>query len=106
MYVRRDKENQRNQSQYCNGSSQGNTSNHKHRDIKKRENNLADDEAKKGALRENSSVIMTFQEAETQNNTPHFSLAEVEAIKKLGATLKKEKWILLNGRKVVPKPLA
>lgn len=67
---------------------------------------MADEEAKKAALRENRSVILTFQEAETQNETPYFSLAEVETIKKLGATLKEGKWILSDGRYMIPKPLA
>ncbi|RMC11212.1 hypothetical protein DUI87_12127 [Hirundo rustica rustica] len=66
----------------------------KRRDIKTRRNNLADDEAKKAALRENSNVIMTFQEAGTQNQTPYFSSAEVEAMKNLGETLKEGQWIL------------
>ncbi|RMC16733.1 hypothetical protein DUI87_06326 [Hirundo rustica rustica] len=66
----------------------------KMRGIKTRRNNLADDEAKKAALRENSNGIMTFQEAGTQNQTPYFSLAEVEAMKNLGATLKEGQWIL------------
>ncbi|RMB91111.1 hypothetical protein DUI87_32511 [Hirundo rustica rustica] len=64
------------------------------RGIKTRRNNLADDEAKKASLRENSNVIMTFQEAGTQNQTPYFPLAEVEAMKNLGATLEEGQWIL------------
>ncbi|RMB99163.1 hypothetical protein DUI87_24353 [Hirundo rustica rustica] len=64
------------------------------RGIKTRRNNLADDEAKKAALRENSNVIMTFQEAGTQNQTPYFYLTEVEAMKNLGGTLKEGQWIL------------
>ncbi|RMC04589.1 hypothetical protein DUI87_18836 [Hirundo rustica rustica] len=64
------------------------------RGIKTRRNNLADDEAKKASLRENSNVIMTFQEAGTQNQTPYFSLTEEEAMKNLGATLKEGQWIL------------
>ena len=75
----------------------GNTSNPKHRDVRRGGNSLAGDEAGGAALRESSSAMMTFQEAETQNKSPHFSLAEVEAIKKSGAALTEGEWILPKG---------
>lgn len=59
-----------------------------------------------GALGESSSVSVAFGEAEAQGGAPCFSLAEVEAVKKLGVTLE-EGWILLpNGKRAVPGPLA
>lgn len=67
---------------------------------------MADNEAKRAALRKNNSVIMTFKETEAQTETPYFSLTEIKAIKKLGATLKEKEWILPDGRKVVSKPIA
>ncbi|RMB92981.1 hypothetical protein DUI87_30629 [Hirundo rustica rustica] len=44
------------------------------RNIRTRRNNLADDEAKKAALRENSNVIMTFEEADENGNDPSIGI--------------------------------
>lgn len=54
----------------------------------------------KADLKKNSSVIVTFQEAETQNEIPYFSLAEVGAIKKLGTILKGGQCILPDGKNI------
>jgi len=72
-----------------------------------RGNNLADEEAKEAAMRTQPSPVLTLQLQEEETlKEKRFAAQELENIKKLGAEFKNSKWVLPDGREILPKSYA
>lgn len=69
-----------------------------------RGNNLADREAREAARRKHD-VVLTLQETDKGKGTQEkkYTEAEIKIIKTIGAELKEGKWILPDGREILPK---